>query len=170
MPSRSQPSIRDLKSLRDDWIDIVRGGAMLLLLFLHATNIPSFRWGIPPPDQTLGISFAATPFRMPLLFFVSGVLLHRSLKKSSGNFYAGKFRNLGWPYLLWTLVLLNTAGFEYFLQNYANNATAWVATGYLWFIFYLFFFYLVAKTLHFIPGWAMAASLLFCGSSDIRWG
>lgn len=151
--------------VRDGWIDITRGVAILLLLFLHATNIPGFRWGIPAPDQTLGMSFAATPFRMPLLFFASGLLLHLSLKKSTYSYFAGKLRNLGWPYILWALVLLNTAGFTYFILNYATNPETWLATGYLWFIFYLFFFYVAARVLYFVPGWAMAVFLLLCASA-----
>lgn len=136
---------------------------MFLLLFLHATNVPNFRWGVPPPDLTLGLSLALSPFRMPLLFFTSGLLLHRTLAKPFRTFLSGKVRNLMWPYFIWAFILLNTAGFSYFIDNYARDPLAWVAPGYLWFIFYLFVFYFAARGLRRIPHWAVCLALLLVG-------
>ncbi|RZS57420.1 fucose 4-O-acetylase-like acetyltransferase [Microcella putealis] len=101
-----------------------------------------------------------TPFRMPLLFVIAGVLAVSHNRKKPVELLGSVARKIYWPYLVWTAILLNTAGFSYFLTHYATDFTAWIAPGYLWFIFYLGIFILVSRLLSGIPSWSIAVVLL----------
>lgn len=135
------------------WIDVLRGLAILLLLLLHACNVPNFRVGVPGPAWLDPVNAFFAPFRMTALMFLSGMLVDRSLAKPLGRNLLGKVQHLAWPYLLWTTVLLLSAGWTYFATFYLTDPSAWVATGYLWYLFYLLCFTIVAPAIRWIPAW-----------------
>ena len=74
---------------RIEWMDSLRGIAILLLLFWHAFAIPDLL-GTPMPDWLRNINNAFLPFRMPMLMFLSGMLLEKSLRKPLPTYYEGK--------------------------------------------------------------------------------
>lgn len=136
-----------------DWIDALRGFAMLLLLLLHAIGTPEFKVGVPAPGWLEPFNLFFTPFRMPTLMFVSGMVLAQSLSKPPAVYLLRKVQNLVWPYAIWTVVLLNSAGWDYFTQHYLFHPLTWVAPGYLWYLWYLICFSLIALVLKRVPAW-----------------
>lgn len=127
-------------SPRMQWMDLLRGFAILLLLFWHASAIPSY-YGFSLPEWLFILNELFLPWRMPTLMFLSGMLLERSLRKSPRDFYVGKLRLLLWPYIIWAFIHMVT--FSEF-DGSVFSVRSWIANSYLWFIFFLFFYYLLA--------------------------
>lgn len=153
---------------RMQWMDVLRGFAMVLVLAWHAPAIPQLL-GAQLPDWLLAVNDFFLPYRMPTLMFVSGLLLPAALRKPPGRYYWGKFQFVVWPYLVWTGInLLQTDSEESIL-----HWRSWIAAGYLWFIFFIACYYLVAPLLArlpawFVPGAALAAALLLPDGLALR--
>lgn len=140
---------------RMHWMDILRGIAILLVLVWHAPAVPQLL-GVELPEWLLAINDFFLPYRMPTLMFVSGLLVPMALRKPLPRYYWGKLQLVVWPYLVWSAI---------HLLQYDSGASllhwrSWVATGYLWFLFYIACFYLVAPLLARAPAWAVLAGLL----------
>jgi uncharacterized membrane protein YcfT len=132
-----------------EWVDVTRGFAVFLVIFYHvviALNVTH----TPPPAWAVTLNDALAPFRIPVLMFCSGLLLARSLSKPPKQYLNGKLRHIGWPYLVWTLVIVtflvggsNVAG----NGNYGAGRIASIVTDpatYTWYLAYLLLFYLIA--------------------------
>lgn len=133
------------------WMDAVRGTAILLLLSWHACAVPQLL-GVPIPEPLRAFNAFFMPFRMPTLMLLSGLLLSKSLRKPLPEYYAGKFAMIAWPYVVWVLiakvVFLDIEGLAWW------HWRAWYATSYLWFLFFIGCYYLVAPLLRRLPSWA----------------
>ncbi|MCQ2001780.1 acyltransferase family protein [Arthrobacter zhaoxinii] len=131
---------------RIDWMDSLRGLAIVFVLIWHAVSIPTVH-GYSLPTWIESINNSVLPFRMPLLMFLSGTLLARSFGKSTKSYYLGKFQRLVWPYLVWSLIYI----LQYPDSGSLWDPRAWIATGHLWFIFFITFYYLVAPAFRNLP-------------------
>lgn len=141
------------------WMDAVRGTAILLLLVWHASAVPEL-YGQAMPEVVRRVNAVFMPYRMPTLMLLSGMLLGRSLSKPLPKYYAGKFAMIIWPYVVWVLIakwtFLDVAGMPWW------HWRAWYATSYLWFLFFIAVFYVVAPALSRLPPWlpvAVAAAI-----------
>lgn len=128
-------------------MDVLRGVAIILLLLWHAPAIPALI-GVEMPEWVRTANEALLPFRMPTLMFLSGLLLPKSLAKPLPAYYRGKLRLIAWPYFLWAALHLVLYG-----GKPMYDPQAWLATGYLWFLFYLLGYYLVAPLFRRLPTW-----------------
>jgi peptidoglycan/LPS O-acetylase OafA/YrhL len=135
-----------MASARMVWMDGLRGIAIVLVLLWHATAIPVLR-GVAMPEWIAAANDFFTPFRMPTLMFLSGLLLVRSLQKPLLEYYVGKLKFIAWPYALFALLHMLT--FEQTAPIW--HPYAWIATGYLWFLFYILVYYLIAPLLRWVP-------------------
>jgi fucose 4-O-acetylase-like acetyltransferase len=151
--------------VRDRSLDALRGIAILLLLVLHACEGMSYRTGLPGPEWMRPFNGFFMPFRMPTLMLVSGMLLAPSLAKPLDAYVLQKLRNLAWPYLVWCTVLLLSAGWAYFETYYLTDPSAWISTGYLWYLFYLLVFTLVAPLTRRLPAWMMPVACLVAANA-----
>ncbi|MCW1804298.1 acyltransferase family protein [Brachybacterium squillarum] len=140
---------------RHHWMDLVRGTAIVLVVLLHLEILQGI-WDGDTPSALVVLAQAATPFRMPMLLFVSGMLLPRSLRKPPGRFLEGKARNLLWPWLVWSLVLGATQLFES-----SAEPLWWINGMYTWFLMALLSYYVVGLLLKRVPpGWVAIASIV----------
>ena len=127
-------------------MDTVRGGAIVLIVLLHAVALPQLLVGVESPQWIQDVNTFFLPFRMPSLMLLAGMLLERSLRKPLGTYYWGKVRTLVWPYVIWTSIFWLASG-----QDGWQTWQGWIATSWLWFIFYLFIYYAIAPLLRRVP-------------------
>ncbi|GAB3841624.1 acyltransferase family protein [Nesterenkonia populi] len=126
------------------WMDMLRGLAVLLVVVLHAADIPMSNGSGSQEWSHFNRYFE--PFRMPLLMLLSGMLLPRALSKPAAYYIRGKLAAVVWPWLLWMV------GYG-FLVHHAGpgNLNYWLTGGsYLWFLGVLTMCYAVG--LAFRPG------------------
>src|SRR3546814_17318408 len=113
-------------------LDLLRGVSTILVLVLHSTLIDELH-GITPDFTLVHINKLFSPFRMPLLMFVSGFLLPAALRKSTETYLVRKVATLLYPYMLWTLIYGAIDPGKYLTSPYL-----WIVPSYLWFIGFLF--------------------------------
>ena len=128
------------------WMDILRGGAVVLVVIFHVGNTSA----APQPVQMFNDGLGS--YRLAALFFASGLLLERSLAKGTARFLSGKLRHLVWPYLVWTaLIMLPLIGLSRGL-----DAAWWVYPrgSHTWFLIVLATVYVVGLLTRWVPpGW-----------------
>ena len=125
------------------WMDRLRGLAIVLVVAFHGRSVLTrFLDDLPPTLYTVLSVFA--PFRMPLLMFLSGMLLSASLAKPLRDYFKGKARAIAWPYLVWSLCFLAVAGQ---LSPGRVLQIIWEPPPHLWYLSYLLVFYLLAFVL-----------------------
>ena len=149
------PTIHIMTASRISWMDTLRGIAILLLVVWHSSAIPVY-YGYDMPTWLLLTNETVLPWRMPTLMFLSGLLLHKSIVKAPATYYVGKIRALAWPYLIWAAIHITT--FPYYVGA-LTSPKSWIANGYLWFIFFLLAYYLIARIVVRAPWWA---TMLVC--------
>lgn len=132
--------------MRHTWMDSVRGVAILLIILLHAAALPELMVGVGQPQWVHDVNTFFVPFRMPTLVLLSGMLLERSLAKPLPLYYLSKVRALVWPYLVWATIYWIVSGQDGWL-----HWQGWIATSWLWFIFYLAVYYAVAPLVRKVP-------------------
>lgn len=139
-------------------MDTLRGSAILLLLCWHSSSIPFYYYGVRMPEWLFLFNEVFLPWRMPTLMFMSGMLLHRSLSKPLGTYYAGKARSLLWPYVVWGgLHILTWPGF---LAAHHDDFLALATPSYIWFLAYLILFYLTGPLVAKLPWWVTLPAIL----------
>src|SRR5215207_4345054 len=93
-----------LQKKRLEWVDYLRGIAIVLVVYRHALlGIERSQVAVPQFLNEANMIFYS--FRMPLFFLLSGIFISRSLAKRSFRQLAGiKFEKLLYPYLIWTFL------------------------------------------------------------------
>lgn len=145
------------RAARLTWIDAVRGGAILLVVILHASlTLGTYTDYSPEAVETFNTALA--PFRMPTLMFLSGLFVSRSLAKGTRTYFSGKLRNVAWPYLVWAAITLIEAGditLEFVLRAVYNPRET-----HLWYLWFLIIFYGAAWLLRRVPPLVPAVMVL----------
>jgi uncharacterized membrane protein YcfT len=129
-------------------MDTLRGSAIVLVVVAHALAIP-FILGFAVPEYLVSLGEFFLPFRMPALMLLSGLLLQKSFAKGLPSYYLGKVQFIVWPYVIWAAVHILQGGVAYSI----DEPQAWLATGYLWFLFFLAIYYAIAPLVVRIPSW-----------------
>ena len=127
---------------RQTWMDVVRGVCIILVLFLHSYSVTKH---LPDTEMIKAVNWVFGPYRMPLLMFLSGALLHRSLGKDTQPYIQGKLATIFWPFMLWSLLVLAAEQrftLEYILKLPISAPTV------LWYLWFLFAYYMIALVLH----------------------
>ncbi|WP_157958556.1 acyltransferase [Salinicola sp. CPA57] len=146
------------------WIDLLRGTAVVLVILLHAQYAVSIRyeglWSWLPL-----LSEYLAPFRMPVLMFLSGLMLARSLDKGPRRFFIGKLKNIAHPYMIWTAVIFLLYSVRWALLNEPMPEELFplflYPYNYLWFLYCLFIYYAAAYVLFKLGSrWAVAMTVV----------
>lgn len=125
---------------RMEWMDLLRGVAVLLVVAWHAVSIPEQFGGKETSDALQSFNAAVAPFRIPTLLVLSGLLLERSLSKGPWRYAEGKLRHIVWPYALWFFLIM--ASIDSLMT--LTNPTNWLSGGILWYLVVLIACYAVA--------------------------
>ena len=132
------------------WMDTLRGAAILFVVLFHAAHVLRLA-GLDIPVWIDAFNSFFGPFRMPMLMMLSGMLLARSLNKSTGIYLWGKLRLIAWPALVWTAIFGVTIGIKYEWWN----PLFWVNSTYLWYLQALLVYYLLALIVRRVPPWVL---------------
>ena len=150
-----ETTISSTTQTRIGWLDSLRGVAILLVVLLHAGE--ALRMAVGPTPGLDQVNLFLEPFRMPVLMFLSGVLLPRSVAKPARAYFAGKVSLVAWPYLLWSLIILTATGG---LGVGALAQIAYLSPTYLWYLWFILVFYAAAYPLRRVPPLAVAGASL----------
>lgn len=138
---------------RAHWMDSLRGLAVLAVMLTHVGTMPR---GMDAPYTSLVLtSFVQIlhTARMPLLIFLSGVLLTRSVSKPPAQYFRGKAEKILWPFLVWMVLLALSLGTPEQLTSWDYwKGGAW----HLWFLWVLMGCYLVGPVTRWVPPWMVA--------------
>ena len=148
-------------------MDLLRGIAILLVILHHSTQIVAYRIG-DVPEVFAFISAFFAPYRMPMLMFLSGLLVAGSLTRPTGEYIWGKVRRILWPIVVWTIVY---AGAEYLADPAQAKYMPWELgfwNTYLWFMQFVFAYYLIALLIKRIPIWVLIV-FSFNDSRSLTW-
>ncbi|MUK02436.1 acyltransferase family protein [Vibrio cholerae] len=162
---RREARISGTGSTRIGWLDSLRGVAILLVVVLHAGEALRMAVGPTPAVDQFNLFFE--PFRMPVLMFLSGVLLPQSVAKPGQEYFAGKVSMVAWPYLLWSLIILAASGD---LRPAALGQIFYLSPTYLWYLWFILVFYALAYPLRRLPPLvaAVPGSSYRCSSRTAR--
>lgn len=133
-----------LPNHRIRWMDFARGICILLVLFVHASAAISVV-PVVAPEFLMLINDLFAPFRMPFLMFLSGQLLHLSLRKNISSYIYGKVLAIVWPFFLWSLFIYAAEG-RFTIEVIAK--TPITAPSVLWYLWFLFSYYIISYFLH----------------------
>lgn len=134
--------------IRERWMDILRGTSILLVVLYHAESITlqDFGGGIP---WLAFVNNVFAPIRMPMMVFLSGMFVQRSMAKGTGHYLSGKIRNVLYPYLVWSAVMLVVFAIASLSVHRAFDTSMIGRVFYdpiehMWFLAYLFVYFLIA--------------------------
>lgn len=155
------PKLVSATRARQPWIDLLRGGSVLLVILLHARQY-AFHGYLPDGATVDGslltdlvrlVNVSLAPMRMQLMFLLSGLFVARSLDKGSQAYLSGKLRSVLYPFLLWSLVIIlvrdggatAAKGVPFAWEEFGAIVTG--TSTLTWFLYDLFLFFLVTPYL-----------------------
>ena len=98
---------------RQSWVDVSRGVGIILVAYGH---ILRGHFVVDPATWVTSQATLIYAFHMPLFFILSGLFLWSSLSKD--DFLQSRWKQLIYPYFLWSLV---TVALESALSRYVNS-------------------------------------------------
>ena len=162
------------------WIDVAKGLSILLVVFLHAHVFLGAR--DLSSDVYLTLNRLFNPVRMPLFFFISGLLASAALAKGAGFVLRRKITYFAALFMLWSAVHISfftympwhpfatyTEGLAgMWLQGLRRPETA------IWFVWALAFYFAFALCLACRPwlaaGLALAGGVFGATNVMLSWG
>ena len=169
------------------WMDVVRGLAIIAVIYGHVENVAKIEAVFEREDWMVTTNMTLVLLRMPMLMFLSGMLVPRSIAKGWKMFLPGKFTKLAWPYAVWIAIFFTVvwirggAELSQIPMEIINPGNPNMTP--LWYLRNLFFYYLIAQALTWLrlPLWSGAAlGFGICvyqvidnpqiGTTPLRWG
>ena len=133
---------------RLDWMDCLRGISIVLVVIVHAHQVAATPSGESIP-AVVAFNNVFGPLRMPLMVFLSGLFVPRSIAKGARTYFSGKIRSVAYPYFLWSAILIGlfflasvTIGWKVDLSIVPKVFYAPIE--HLWFLAYLFIYFVLA--------------------------
>lgn len=143
---------------RERWVDMAKGIAIVLVVFYHAVMFAS-ELGIRNPWDR--INTALDTFRMPLFFFMSGLMATRAVQLEYSVLFRRRMLRLLHLYIVWcTLQWLFFRALPPFTLDRRRPSLDEllgifvVPNANLWFIYALPIFFTLAWALRRLPVWA----------------
>ena len=160
---------------RQPWVDHARGLCLVLIVVLHSRYALGDIASAPLFDALIE---QVRPFRLPALFFVSGLFLARLIDRPWLEFLDRRVLHYAYFYALWASIefapvllvgLLRGVPPEALASDYLMRFVA--PHGPLWFIYALPLFFVLAKLLRRVPAWVVlpVAALVSIVQPDTGW-
>ena len=153
-------------------MDLLRGFSIILVVFNHAVLFTSYQNALPHALWVANTVLA--PVRMPLMVFLSGMLVAHSIRKGPRGYLQGKMRGVLHPYVVWSVIVI---AIDVVMDLTGGSGIDWGHVWesiknppiHLWFLLYLFAYYVIALLFHRV--WAPAIALLgFLGAALVAEG
>lgn len=134
-----------MEARRQIWIDVGRGICIALVVYGHSQG-----WFIETGLLHSNMFYEAVHyFRMPLFFFLSGVLFHKAEVKPFNHFMAYRISDLLYVFILWTVFRSISDAFFFGggltkIGESIGSAFIYPLPG-LWFVYTLAVFNLIAR-------------------------
>jgi surface polysaccharide O-acyltransferase-like enzyme len=114
------------------------------------------RYGLEQSEIFVVFNQIFVLYRMPILVFLSGILLASSFRKGAKQFVSGKLRNIAWPWILWSAIYI---AIFYDVETIGRTEIL-LGGSYLWYLFFILIYYMVALLLMRVPPLIIAAVAL----------
>ena len=170
--SLATPTSATAKTARQSWIDILRGTSIVLVILMHTASFSGYADSTTTMALLIqDINHSVAPFRMEIMFLLSGFFVHKSLSKGASTYYSGKLKNIFYPFVLWSVITfsINMVGAQFFGGRWGDwhdlLRLAVGSTDFTWFLYDLFLFYLITPflrkyNLFLVVGGALLIALL----------
>lgn len=146
-------------SRRIDWIDLVKASSVLLVVFMHASNMLADLAG---PSAVAGFlhTFNALvePLRMPVFFLVSGMLAASAVKRPWRD-STSRTSGMVYLYVVWMALFLGMQALFGVSVGEPVWAVLFARSGY-WYLYAMALFFVLAKLLRNQPAWVVLAVAL----------
>ena len=137
------------------WVDLIKGISVVLVVLMHAALLlPGLAGDSTVAGVWNDIGTLLEPLRMPVFFFVSGMLASSAVQRSWDS-NRQRTWGMGYLYVLWTVILLGLT--TLFLQQTPLEATTslpgtllFAASGY-WYLYALLLFFVIAVVTRRLP-------------------
>lgn len=137
------------------WVDLIKGLSVVLVVLMHAALLlPGLAGDSTVAGVWNDIGTLLEPLRMPVFFFVSGMLASSAVQRSWDS-NRQRTWGMGYLYVLWTIILLGLT--TLFLQQTPIEATTslpgtllFAASGY-WYLYALLLFFVIAVVTRRLP-------------------
>lgn len=153
---------------RLQWMDLLRGLAIVLVVVNHAARVVESR-GLDAPDVVDRVNAVLSPVRIPTLVFLSGLLLAPSMAKGVRRYLDGKARGVLYPFLVWSVVYLVvlTRPWSYGdpYDPLALLEIVVTAPSPLWFLGFLALYYVMALAVRRVPAPLVVAATLLVSAA-----
>ena len=127
------------KQSRVYWIDYAKGIGIFLVVIGHVCRGLT-SGSILSPLVAKSIDQWIYAFHMPIFFFLSGLLIQRSVSKSLEDFIIDKLKTIAYPYFVWSIIqgVLISAAFRY-INSSISLTDLWQIIYQPIFIFWFFY-------------------------------
>lgn len=136
---------------RVHWIDNLRGFFIILMVIFH--------WSLFIPLNLIDNHFFYSlimdfiklfnPYRMEVLFFISGLIVYRGVRKPLKEYVNGKFKYIMYPFLIWSFIyyyILNVfTGWQQKTIKMWGLNMIFGTTDITWFLYSALIFYLIIR-------------------------
>jgi fucose 4-O-acetylase-like acetyltransferase len=139
---------------RLEWVDYAKGICIICVVFGHTVG-GMMDWQLLPRagvhDLATQVMYA---FRMPTLFFLSGLFLFRSVQKKASTFILDRAAVLIYPCVFWSIIQSGLRVAAYQSPDGVAKfrdvllALPWQPFGELWFLYVLFLIAVILLVLH----------------------
>jgi fucose 4-O-acetylase-like acetyltransferase len=145
-------------------MDALRGLAILLVVLEHSTT-QTGRFVGPVPEWLDFLCNVLNPLRIPMLAFLSGLLVPLSMAKGARAYIGGKIANILYPYVLWSIIYITVylamAPFTRVDHEPADYLRILYAPpGTMWYLHHLFLYYIILLTVRDLPRPVLIAGAL----------
>ena len=160
-------STATLHSSRENWADLAKGIAIILIVLGHVLR--GLRNAGLIPENTLFLladNFLYT-IHVPTFFFLAGYFLHSSTRHGFRAYAQSKLTWIVYPYLLWSLL---QGSVNVIMSAYTNNPLGWMdlikilwnPIGQFWFLYSLFVIQILYFPLRNVrTTWLLGGALVF---------